>query len=375
MEDNRIKILYLVNSSEIGGAEKSLLLLIDNIDRTKFEISVICLRGTGIFTEELKIRNIPVFIFNIKKKPFSIFNVYITIKRIKPDIIQSFLFISNIIGRIVGKLAGVKVIISSQRSVDKWRRWYHWKIDRLTSKFTTLIISNSFSGKRVLVEKGKIKSKKIIVIPNGVKSNQKRKPYLKREIGFDVEETVIGTVGNLREVKDHKTFIKVASEISRKFQNIKFLIAGKGPLERELKKIAELSGLKKKIVFVGFIKEIEKVYSAIDIFVLTSFWEGCPLSILEAMSFGIPVVSFSVGDVPYIIQNGKDGFVVKDRDFTELIEKIKLLLKNETLRDKIGKNAKEKIRREFTVEKMVKRYTDIYLNLLKQDKTKGKINA
>ena len=375
MEDNRIKILYLVNSSEIGGAEKSLLLLIDNIDRTKFEISVICLRGTGIFTEELKIRNIPVFIFNIKKKPFSIFNVYITIKRIKPDIIQSFLFISNIIGRIAGKLAGVKVIISSQRSVDKWRRWYHWKIDRLTSKFTTLIISNSFSGKRVLVEKGKIKSKKIIVIPNGVKSNQKRKPYLKREIGFDVEETVIGTVGNLREVKDHKTFIKVASEISRKFQNIKFLIAGKGPLERELKKIAELSGLKKKIVFVGFIKEIEKVYSAIDIFVLTSFWEGCPLSILEAMSFGIPVVSFSVGDVPYIIQNGKDGFFVKDRDFTELIEKIKLLLKNETLRDKIGKNAKEKIRREFTVEKMVKRYTDIYLNLLKQDKTKGKINA
>ena len=375
MEDNRIKILYLVNSSEIGGAEKSLLLLIDNIDRTKFEISVICLRGTGIFTEELKIRNIPVFIFNIKKKPFSIFNVYITIKRIKPDIIQSFLFISNIIGRIAGKLAGVKVIISSQRSVDKWRRWYHWKIDRLTSKFTTLIISNSFSGKRVLVEKGKIKSKKIIVIPNGVKSNQKRKPYLKREIGFDVEETVIGTVGNLREVKDHKTFIKVASEISRKFQSIKFLIAGKGPLERELKKIAELSGLKKKIVFVGFIKEIEKVYSAIDIFVLTSFWEGCPLSILEAMSFGIPVVSFSVGDVPYIIQNGKDGFVVKDRDFTELIEKIKLLLKNETLRDKIGKNAKEKIRREFTVEKMVKRYTDIYLNLLKQDKTKGKINA
>jgi len=186
---------------------------------------------------------------------------------------------------------------------------------------------------------------------------------------------VIGTVGNLREVKDHKTFIKVASEISRKFQNIKFLIAGKGPLERELKKIAELSGLKKKIVFVGFIKEIEKVYSAIDIFVLTSFWEGCPLSILEAMSFGIPVVSFSVGDVPYIIQNGKDGFFVKDRDFTELIEKIKLLLKNETLRDKIGKNAKEKIRREFTVEKMVKRYTDIYLNLLKQDKTKGKINA
>jgi len=375
MEDNRVKILYLVNSSEIGGAEKSLLLLIDNIDRTKFEISAVCLKGAGIFTKELEIRNIPVFILNIKKKPLSIFNVYIIIKRIKPDIIQSFLFVSNIIGRILGKLAGVKVIISSQRSVDKWRKWYHWKIDRLTSKFTTLIISNSFSGKRILVEKGKIKPEKIIVIPNGVKSDQKRNLYLKREMGFDVEETVIGTVGNLREVKDHKIFIKVASEISRKFQSIKFLIAGKGPLERELKKIAELSGLKKKIVFVGFIKEIEKVYSIIDIFVLTSFWEGCPLSILEAMSFGIPVVSFSVGDVPYIIQNGKDGFFVKDRDFIELIEKIKLLLKNETLRDKIGKNAKEKIKREFTVEKMVKRYTDIYLNLLKQHKTKGKINA
>jgi len=375
MEDKRVKILYLVNSSEIGGTEKSLLLLIDNIDKTKFEISAVCLRGAGIFTKELKIRNIPVFIFNIKKKPLTIFNVYITVKRIKPDIIQSFLFVSNIIGRILGKLAGVKVIISSQRSVDKWRKWYHWKIDRLTSKFTTLIISNSFSGKKVLIEKGRINPQKIIVIPNGVKSNQKRELSLKREMGFDVKETVIGTVGNLREVKDHKTFIKVASEISKKFQNIKFLIAGKGPLERELKKFVELYKLKKKVVFIGFIKEIEKIYSAIDIFVLTSFWEGCPLSILEAMSFGIPVVSFSIGDVPYIIENGEDGFFVKDRDFSELIEKIKLLLKNETFREKIGKNAKEKIMREFTVKKMVKKYTDVYLNLLKRYKTKGKINA
>ncbi|OQX78623.1 MAG: hypothetical protein B6D56_08475, partial [Candidatus Omnitrophica bacterium 4484_70.1] len=161
MEDNRVKILYLVNSSEIGGTEKSLLLLIDNIDKTKFDISIVCLRGAGIFTKELKNRNIPVFIFNIKKKPLTIFNVYITVKKINPDIIQSFLFVSNIIGRILGKLAGVKVIISSQRSVDKWRKWYHWKIDRLTSKFTTLIISNSFSGKKVLIEKGKINPKKI----------------------------------------------------------------------------------------------------------------------------------------------------------------------------------------------------------------------
>jgi len=375
MEDNKVKILYLVNSSEIGGAEKSLLLLIDNIDRTRFEISVICLRGAGVFTKELKIRNILVFIFNIKEKPFSIFNVYLTIKRIKPDIIQSFLFISNIIGRITGKLAGIKVIISSQRSVDKWRRWYHWKIDRLTSKFTTLIISNSFSGKKVLVEKGRINSEKIIVIPNGVKIMDCKIPFSKKEFGFEKNIMVIGTVGNLREVKDHKTFIKAASEISKNFQNVRFLIVGKGPLERELKKFAELSGIKKKIVFIGFIKEIEKIYSVIDIFVLTSFWEGCPLSVLEAMSFGIPVVSFSVGDVPYIIQNEKDGFVVKNRDFTELIEKIKLLLKNEILRNKIGENAKEKIMREFTAEKMVNSYTDVYLNLLKQNKAKGKINA
>jgi len=365
MEDNRIRILYLVNSSEIGGAEKSLLLLIDNIDRAKFEIFVVCLRGAGVFTEELKIRNIPTFIFNIKKKPFSIFNVYITIKRINPDIIQSFLFISNIIGRIAGKLSGVKVIISSQRSVDKWRRWYHWKIDRLTSKFTNIIISNSFSGKKVLIEKGRINPEKIIVIPNGVKIMDGKIPSLKKEFGFEENSMVIGTVGNLKEVKDHKTFIKAGSEISKNFQNIRFLIAGKGPLGRELKKFAELLGIRKKIVFVGFIREIEKVYSAIDIFVLTSFWEGCPLSVLEAMSFGIPVVSFSVGDVPYIIQNGKDGFVVKNRDFTELIEKIELLLKNETLRNKMGRNAKEKIMREFTVEKMIKKYTKVYLNLLK----------
>ena len=365
MEDKKIKILYLLNSSEIGGTEKSLLLLIDNLNKKKFDIYIICLRGEGTFTDEIKKRNIFAYIYDLKKEPLSIFIVYKKIKKINPDICQSFLFISNLIGRILGKIAGIKIIISSQRSVDKWRKWYHWKIDRLTSKLSTIIISNSFSGKKYLVEKGKINEKKIVVIPNGVKYPTEKRTFSKSSFGFSENSIVIGNVGNLRKVKGQEIFIKICKVISENFPDVKFLIAGEGPLKVYLKHLTEVFGVKDKFVFAGFVKEIERVYSAIDIFVLTSQWEGCPLSVLEAMSFGIPVVSFSVGDVPYIIQNGKDGFVVKDRNSEELVNKIKQLLEDKNLREIIGINAKEKIKKEFTIDKMVERYSELYINLLK----------
>lgn len=373
MEDKKIKILYMVNSSEIGGAEKSLLFLIDVFKNRNFEIYVLCLRGEGNFTEELRKRDVTLYVYNLKKDLFSILKVYKNIKEINPDILQTFLFISNILGRILGKIARVRVIISSQRSVDRWRKWYHWIIDKITSKFSTVIISNSYSAKEILIKKAKIKPEKIIVIPNGIKIPEKISG--KKYFDFKKDDFVVGTVGNLRKVKDHETFIKAAGIVSEKYPYVKFLIAGKGPLENYLVGLTKKLGISEKFVFTGFVKEIEKVYTSIDIFVLTSLWEGCPLSVLEAMSFGIPVVSFSVGDVPFIIDNEKNGIIIQDRNYKKVAEKIIFLIENEEERKKIGSRGREKVKEEFSLDKMIEQYSKVYHYLLKRGHRKGKIIA
>ncbi|MCD6407784.1 glycosyltransferase, partial [bacterium] len=316
MEDRKIRIFYLIGSSEIGGTEKMLFSLIENLDKQKFQVSVIGIKGEGKFTEELRKRKIKLYVFNLKKNLFSFFNLLKLLKKEKPDILHSFLFAGNITGRITGKLAGIKIVISSQRSEDKWRKWYHWMIDRITAGWTDLIISNSFAGKKVLIEKGKISPEKIKVIPNGIEipSLPSRK---------EKKNLVVGTVGNLRKVKGHIYLIKAAIEILKDFPEVKFVVIGEGELKNFLMEEIKKAGIEKNFIFTGFVPEPMKYVREFDVFVLTSLWEGCPVSLLEAMSMGVVPVAFGVGDVPYIIKDGEEGFVVEPCNYNELARKIK----------------------------------------------------
>jgi glycosyltransferase involved in cell wall biosynthesis len=98
---------------------------------------------------------------------------------------------------------------------------------------------------------------------------------------------------------------------------------------------------------------------------LPSLWEGCPVSLLESMGYGIASIATDVGDVPYIIENGKDGFIVEKNDYLKLSEKIIYLIENEEERKKIGEKAREKIKKYFSYEEMIKKYSSIYLGVEK----------
>lgn len=353
MADRKIKIFYLIGSSEIGGTEKMLFSLIENLNKDKFQIAVIGIKGKGKFTEELRKRKIELYVLNLKKNFFSFFKLLKILKNKKPDILHCFLFAGNIIGRIAGKLAGVKVIISSQRSEDKWRKWYHWLIDRITVRWADLIISNSYAGKKVLVEKGKIPAEKIKVIPNGIKiiSGEKRK---------EKKELIVGTVGNLKKAKGHIYLIKAAIRVLKNFPEVKFVLIGEGGLKNFLMEKVEEAGIKKNFIFTGFIPEVIEYVKEFDVFVFTSLWEGCPVSLLEAMSMGVVPVSFGVGDIPYIVGDGREGFIVPPYDYVELARRIEMLLKDKELREEMGKKAKERIEKEFNLKKMIERHEKLY---------------
>lgn len=353
---NKIKIGYLIGSSEIGGTEKMILTLTKNLDRKLFDFVFFCIKGKGKFTEMLKSRDCKVYVLNLKKNPISFVKLFLYLKKERPDILQSFLFVANIIGRIYGKILRIPFIISSQRSTDNWRKWYHWLVERLTKNFVDLYISNSYSGKDVLIKKGKVPRKKIIVIQNGIEIPEKiekiKKDYL-----------IIGSIGNLRKAKGYFNLIKAGEIVIEKFKNVKFYIIGEGELKEEILKMIEEKKIKDYFVLTGYIENVFDYLKIFDIFVLSSLWEGCPVSLLESMGYGIASVATNVGDVPYIIENGENGFIVEKNDYKKLAEKIIKLIEDEGLRKKFGEKAREKIKRWYSVEDMVRKYESLYLNL------------
>jgi glycosyltransferase involved in cell wall biosynthesis len=353
---NKVKIGYLIGSSEIGGTEKMILTIVKHLDRKIFDIIFFCIKGEGKFTKELRKENFKIYVFDLKKKPFLFITLFFHIKREKIDILQSFLFVSNILGRIYGKLAGIKFIISSQRSTDPWRKWYHWFLERITKKWVDLIISNSYSAREVLIKKGKIARKKIKVIPNGIEIPEKIEKVNKDYI-------VIGSIGNLKKAKGYFNLIKAGKIVIEKFNNVKFYILGEGELKEEIVRRIEKNGLSEYFVLTGYIENIYEYLKIFDIFVLPSLWEGCPVSLLESMGYGIPPVATDVGDVPYIIENGENGYIVKSTDYKEMAKRIINLIENKDLRERMGKKAREKIKKWYSFEEMVNSYASIYLEV------------
>lgn len=367
MEDKKglIKISFLIPSSEIGGTERMLLLMIENLPSDIFSPPVVfAIKGQGRFTDELKKRGIKTYIFNIKFRPFEFINLLFSIRKESPDILQSFLFYGNLAGRIAGKVLKIPVVISSQRSMDLWRNRYHWIIDRLTSNWTDIIISNSFKGREILVKKGGISSKRITVIPNGIKVPESIKVMEKEKLGIGSSEYIVGTVGNLREAKGHIYLIRGAPLILKEFPDTRFIIVGEGELKGFLIKETERLGVAHRFIFTGFLDSPLSIVSLFDIFVFPSLWEGCPVALLEAMMLGKSCVAFPVGDIPYIIEDGKSGLLVEYRSAEKIASAVITLLKDKKLREDMGNAAYKRVVEHFSLDVMMKKYIETYLKLV-----------
>lgn len=399
----KIKIFYLTTDTKIGGTEQMLLALLSRLDKDKYSPFICAIKFGGPLIEEARkigvegeclLKKVQSSKFKVQKliiNTITQFFVFILIslrlaallKKEKPDILHTFLFHANILGRIVGKLTGISVIISSQRSVDKWRKPWHSFLDRWTVKFCNLIISNSEAGRKVLIEREKIDPKKIITIHNGIdidKFNQTVEGSInthnkRREFGLEPCDIVIGIIANLREVKGHRFLFEALADICsdrvysadnlQQTQSlyIKLLVVGDGKLKEELINLAGKFGIKDNVIFSGFRDDISEILKIIDIFVLPSLWEGFPVSIMEAMASKKPVIASNVGGIPELVIDGETGILVFSKDVAALKNAILKLINNPQEAKIMGENSRRRIEEYFSLDKMVEETEKVYQNL------------
>ncbi len=357
-------ILYLTTDSQIGGTEKNILVLLKYLDKKHYSPSLWTLKGDGPLLKESQKLGIPGFSLQLERgKVFRLFRLYLFLLRKRPKIIHTFLYQPNLLGRLFGKLTRAPLIINSLRSTDDWRKPWHWFIDRITSPFSTLIISNSQAGRGVLLNKG-FKKGKLMVIESGVEvfSSKINKEEARKNLRFSKDTLLIGSLGNLKKAKGYPYLISAFSFLLKDFPGSYLLISGDGKSreKKKLKKLVKTLGIEENVSFLGFQKDIKTFLPALDIFVLSSLWEGMPLSLLEAMSFSLPVVATKVGGVGEIVREGEEGFLVPPGDVHSLVSAVASLLKNPLLRERMGRASRERVEKDFSLQKMVTRTFSVY---------------
>lgn len=372
----KIYIMHVVHGFGLGGMENGIVNLINGMDSNIFDFSICCLSKSGEAAKRIK-RN-DVEIFELHKKDGHDFFLWGKLSRLfqkeKVQIVHTHNWGTLFDGVIGAKIARVPIIVHSEHGL-----WYedilHIKKRKLLTQklifnFIDQITTVCKDLERTLIKLTGIKEEKVICIPNGVKLQrfdvEIDKGSKRREIGIQENDIVVGIIGSLDPIKDHKTFLYAGVEIIKEFPNAKFLIIGDGSLKEELLSLSEKIGLGKRVLFLGQRDDIPEILKIMDVFISSSLREGMSNTILEAMAVGLPVIATKVGGTPEIVVDGKTGFLVCPANPKELAEGIIKVLKNPQQAKNMGKAGQEKVRENFSLNKMIKSYENLYKGLIKE---------
>lgn len=341
-------ILYLITELDTGGAENMLFELASRVDRKKYSVSVCCLAGRGEIGQKLENAGIRVIYLGMRGKwdfP-ALFRLVKILGREKPRILHTFLFHANFMGRIAGRLAGVPAVISSVRVSEKEQK-LHLLGEKLTAPLAAKITCVSSDVMEFMAGIG-LPREKMTVVPNGIDLGRFREAFLpeevKRELNIPEAAKVVGTVSRLSHQKRLDRFLDCAGMVLEKAPGVFFVIAGRGPLEEELKERAGKLGISGSVRFLGLRSDVPRLLSAFDVFMLTSSWEGMPVALLEAMAAGKPAVASAVEGSSEVVLHGETGFLCPPGDVRMYAFFVLKLLNDGRLRREAGRKARDRAR-------------------------------
>ncbi len=368
----KVKILYLSVGLNYGGAETALLRNLKSLDRNIYDACVVCIEKKGVIGEEIERLGIEVIYLNDKAglfRPGLVIKISKILEEKRPDILQASLFYANFYGRVAAIFFKPKATIIEEHSMYTEKKFYHVLIDRFLGIFTDKIIVCSNSVLYFTANQEKIGKDKFFLIYNSVDSKRfsvsAPKADLRKKYGFSGNDFIVGTVGMLIPKKGHRFLIEAASSLRGSIPGLKVLIIGDGEQKDTLEKLAGSYNLKDKVIFMGERQDVPELMKIMDIFVLPSLQEGFPMTILEAMYMGLPVIASDISGIPEIIENGENGLLVPPSDAGLLKEKIVALYNDADSRERYGSNARKKIESGYMPVHYMSRLEGLYQSLLK----------
>lgn len=354
-------ILFIVRTMGLGGTENVVLQLCEILS-DKVNKIVVCSSG-GVHEKKLQEMGIKHYMIPdiASKNPMDMLKSYRSIKNVIKEeritIVHSHHRMAAFYAELVAPRSVVKVANAHNTFTDKK------KLTQLAYR-NTKVIAVGEMVKKNLTEYFCIPEEQVYVIHNAVK------PFDGKIVPVEIlykehanGNVLIGNIGRLSEQKGMTYFIEAAEITARTHPEARYVIVGDGEEREKLYAQVKAKGLQDKVLFLGYRNDIQNVMSQLDFVVLSSLWEGLPLTPIEAYSVGKTVVGTAVDGTPEIVRDGVDGYLVKPRNPAQLAEKMNELIENPEMLESMGIQAMKRYQDEFSFEKLSERYVAFYEEL------------
>lgn len=363
-----LRVLFAITSMPVGGAETLLVNLCERMNRDRILPELCCLKEPGPLGDDLAAK-MPVHSHLLRSK-WDVRVLGRLRKLIRNRRIDGIVTVGAgdkmFWGRLAARLENLPVICSALHSTG-WPDGVG-RLNRWLTPITDAFIAVAKNHGQYLVEHEGFPKQKVHVIPNGV-DTQRFQPSaeFRREtrarIGIPAPAPVVGIVAALRPEKNHELFLKAAAIVRDRLPDCRFLIIGDGPEKESLEQITHSLQLRGHVHFLGNQTDIPQWLVALDVFALTSRNEANPVSILEALSCGLPVVAPRVGSIHETVRDGETGFLVDAGNEHQIANRWIDLLNDRSLRMKFGVEGRTLVMENWSLDRMVKGYEELLLGI------------
>ena len=366
-----MRVIEAISDMNIGGAGRLLLTRLKESDRERIETFVILPRGSALARRVIELGVRVCYVDGCRDTSFelgAIFEIIKIIRKISPDIINCHGCMS---ARIAAFLCGIPVRIYTRHCtypIPVYQRIapMRWLIGGAGRLLSNHAIAVAEAAKGDLISLGYPKNN-ISVIINGVEGlrrySAEERYRVRKELSLD-GFFVVGICARLEVCKGHRDFLRAARILSLGERRYRFIVMGGGSLESELKGLAAALGISDKVIFTGFVDDVEKYFNCFDLNVNCSIGtETSSLALSEGMSIGLPSVASSYGGNPYMIRDGENGYIYPVGDFYQLAEKIKKISESREIYDSMSRSAYMRYSEELNSKKMTSETEALYSEL------------
>jgi glycosyltransferase involved in cell wall biosynthesis len=384
---SKVKIIRIIARLNIGGPAIHTILLTAGLNNERFESMLV----TGVEGEyEGNMFDLaaakgvkPIIIPQLKRNIdpigglITLFKLYRLMRRQKPHVVHTHTATAGLLGRLAAKLAGVPVILHTFHG-HVLRGYFGplrskalvW-IERFLARLSDRIVTVSEGQRQELAGYGVAPLEKITVVPLGFELEsllacESHRGELRRELGLADGDKLVGIVARLVPIKNHRLFLQAAQVVVETMPQARFLVVGDGELREELEAYAHDLGLEGGVLFTGWRRDLPRLYADLDVVALTSINEGTPVSLIEAMAAGVPVVATAVGSVPDVVVEGETGYLVKDGDVKGMAKAIIELLRDPEKAKEMGIAGREAVYPRFAAHTLIANVEGLYAELLRQ---------
>ncbi len=369
------RIAFGITELDPGGAERMLTELVTRLDRSEWEPHVFCLGPEAHYSQVLRERGVPVTCFGAKRllsAPGVLRQWTRELRRFRPEILYTWLFHANLLGRFAGRRAGVPTILSGIRVAEKRNRW-HGRLERWTNFLVDRNVCVSQDVARFMEQDFGLDPAKTVVIPNGVDPAHFRDvpPVDLGEFGIPADSRVLITVGRIEPQKGIDVLISAAREIVQQYPDVHFLIVGTGPDRSDLERQAATWRLSDRMHWAGKRTDVPGLLAASTAFILPSRWEGMPNAVLEALAAGKPIIATRVEGASELVRDGINGWLVPIESPQALAEAVVRLLANSDQIDEMGCESQHISEKEFTIDRFVAAHVRLFREVREHSRQKS----